>query len=97
LSLRNRAVTLPLWSPGRIQLGAVGFLERPAGSFRTLFNALDPERTSGGAMSGAPNIYGYGRVNTGSQRTDRRNAAQRGFDSIQNWLYGRRNGDAHTA
>ena len=38
-----------------------------------------------------PSLYGYGRVNTGSQRQDKRNVAQRGMDLIQSWLSSSRN------
>lgn len=81
-----QAVTLPLWTPGPVRVGAVGFLEKPAGRFVTLFNALDPVRTSAGAMEGTPSVHGYGAVASGQQRADRRNPAQRGMDTIQSWL-----------
>ncbi|KAF7291313.1 hypothetical protein MIND_01275600 [Mycena indigotica] len=35
-------VTLPLWTPSRVELGAVGYLKRPEGVFMTLFNSADP-------------------------------------------------------
>jgi hypothetical protein len=81
---------LPLWSPSAVALGDVGYLDTPAGAFRTLFNAFDPVGSSAGRMGAAPSLYGYGRVGRGSQRVDKRNAAQRGFDAVQNWLTFRR-------
>jgi abelson tyrosine-protein kinase 1 len=78
-------VILPLWSPCGVSLGDVGFLEKPAGSFRTLFNAFNPEATSQGLMKNLPRLQGYGDVKTDSQRMDKRNPAQRGFDVIQQW------------
>lgn len=81
------AVQLPLWSPSPVRLGSVGYLDKPSGRFVTLFDALDPARSSGGAMTDAPSVHGYGRVNMGAQRLDKRNSAQRGLDIIQSWLH----------
>jgi abelson tyrosine-protein kinase 1 len=86
-------VTLPLWTPTQVNLGDVGFLEKPAGSFRTLFNSFNPEGTSNGAMKNCPRLQGYGDVKTNSQRLDKRNAAQRGFDAIQQWNPFRKTGN----
>ncbi|KAK7046149.1 hypothetical protein VNI00_007152 [Paramarasmius palmivorus] len=38
-------VTLPLWSPSPIAIGAVGYLSKPKGAFVTLFNAFNPEKS----------------------------------------------------
>jgi hypothetical protein len=35
-------VTLPLWRPSQVDVGAPGFLSKPDGRFETLFNALNP-------------------------------------------------------
>ena len=77
------AVTLPLWKPSRIELGAVGFLSKPEGRFETLFNAFNPGETSGGKADELPTLSGYGKAVQGNQRQDKRNAAQRGFDRVQ--------------
>ncbi|KAJ7602883.1 hypothetical protein FB45DRAFT_964499 [Roridomyces roridus] len=42
---------LPLWTPTPVQVGAVGYLERPSGAFRTLFNCKDPSGTSNGRIT----------------------------------------------
>ena len=76
-------VNLPLWSPSAIEIGSVGYLRKPEGEFVTLFNAFDPPQTSGGVLESMPNLYGYGRVSKGSQRQDKRNRAQRGFDTLE--------------
>ncbi|KAI9434573.1 hypothetical protein H4582DRAFT_1818451 [Lactarius indigo] len=75
-------LTLPLWRPSPVELGAVGFLSKPDGRFETLFNAFKPGATSGGKADELPMLSGYGRVLTGSQRQDKRNAAQRGLDRV---------------
>lgn len=77
-------MTLPLWRPSRVELGAVGFISKPEGRFETLFNAFNPEATSaGGKADELPMLSGYGKVLQGNQRQDKRNAAQRGFDRVQ--------------
>jgi len=86
LLTRCVAVTLPLWSPNPVLLGAVGYLSKPAGSFVTLFNVFDPAGTSGGAASQLPRLNGYGEVAQGSQRQDRRSATQRGYDFLQGFI-----------
>ncbi|KAG6855823.1 hypothetical protein H0H87_010489 [Tephrocybe sp. NHM501043] len=76
------SLTLPLWEPGPVKLGAVGYLLKPEGRFVTLFNSFAPEKGAEGAARGLPSLYGYGRVSSGSQRQDKRNAAQRGYDAF---------------
>ncbi|KAH9014502.1 hypothetical protein EDB85DRAFT_1876352 [Lactarius pseudohatsudake] len=75
-------LTLPLWQPSHVELGAVGFLSKPDGRFETLFNAFEPGATSGGKADELPMLSGYGKVLKGSQRQDKRNAAQRGLDRV---------------
>lgn len=61
----------------------MGFLSKPEGRFKTLFNAFNPDATSGGKAEGLPMLSGYGKVLQDNQRQDKRNAAQRGFDRVQ--------------
>lgn len=75
-------LTLPLWQPSYVELGAVGFISKPDGRFETLFNAFEPGATSGGKADELPMLSGYGKVLKGSQRQDKRNAAQRGLDRV---------------
>ncbi|KAJ6521208.1 hypothetical protein DFH09DRAFT_223755 [Mycena vulgaris] len=79
------SLTLPLWSPVPIAVGAVGYLARPSGKFETLFNCFYPDKAANGD-SGLPSVYGYGRVTTGNQRQDKRTATQRGLDAIAGLL-----------
>ena len=90
-------VTLPLWTPSNVALGAVGFHEKPSGKFVTLFNSFKPSETSRSKAEGIPSLYGYGRVNQGSQRLDKRNVAQKGMDIIHSWITARSKGDGQFA
>ncbi|KAG6898187.1 hypothetical protein C0993_007044, partial [Termitomyces sp. T159_Od127] len=65
-----------------VKLGAVGYLQKPEGKFVTLFNSFSPEIGQESAVRGLPSLYGYGRVSSGAQRQDKRNAAQRGYDAF---------------
>ncbi|KAF9462806.1 hypothetical protein BDZ94DRAFT_1260375 [Collybia nuda] len=90
------SLTLPLWGPSPVSLGAVGYLSKPDGSFVTLFNALNPEKCVNPAVKSLPSVYGYGRVSSGSQRQDKRNAAQRGLDAFVGLLTFKSKGDGHS-
>ncbi|KAJ7276508.1 hypothetical protein B0H12DRAFT_1227628 [Mycena haematopus] len=79
------SLTLPLWNPMSVAIGAVGFLNKSTGKFITLFNCFYPDKTANGD-SGLPSVYGYGRVTMGNQRLDKRTAAQRGLDAITGLL-----------
>jgi len=79
-------LTLPLWRPSHVEVGAVGFLSKPDGHFETLFNAFEPGATSGGKADELPMLSGYGKISKGSQRQDKRNAAQRGLDHLHGLL-----------
>jgi hypothetical protein len=80
------SVTLPLWAPTPVDLGAVGYLSKPSGTFVTLFDAFCPGQSSNGTVKSMPSLYGYGRITKGSQRKDERNAAQRGIDAFVGML-----------
>lgn len=78
-------MTLPLWTPSFVSLADVGYLDKPSGRFIALFNAYDPVKSSRGVVN-LPSIFGYGRVNKGEQRQDKRSAAMRGLDAIAGFL-----------
>ena len=86
-------VTLPLWTPSNVALGAVGFHEKPSGKFVTLFNSFKPSETFRSRAEGIPSLYGYGRVNQGNQRLDKRNVARKGINLIQSWITAKSKGD----
>ncbi|KAH9848357.1 hypothetical protein C2E23DRAFT_889200 [Lenzites betulinus] len=48
------SLTLPLWMPSPIKIGAVGYHKEANGSFVTLFNAFDPGELSAGLTRGIP-------------------------------------------
>jgi len=81
------SLVLPLWDPSPVELGAVGYLSRPSGSFITLFNSFNPSTSTNGRAKGMPSLEGYGKVIQGSQRQDRRTVAKRGLDIIQGLLW----------
>ncbi|KAJ3848775.1 hypothetical protein EV368DRAFT_48649 [Lentinula lateritia] len=80
------SLTLPLWSPAPVALGAVGYLSKPKGEFITLLNAFHPQNSVINGVKSLPSVHGYGKFSTGNQRQDKRNAAQRGFDTIAGLL-----------
>ncbi|KAJ3903739.1 hypothetical protein F5879DRAFT_803026 [Lentinula edodes] len=80
------SLTLPLWSPAPVALGAVGYLSKPKGEFITLFNAFHPQNSVLNGVKSLPSVHGYGKVSTGNQRQDKRNAAQRSLDTIAGLL-----------
>lgn len=85
-------MTLPLWSPTPIALGAVGYLSKPSGSFIPLFDALNPDITH--AVKGMPPLT---RFTKGSQRQEKRNAMSRGLDAIAGFLTFRNRGDTSSS
>lgn len=78
-------VTLALWSPSPVELGAVGYHSKPSGTFVTLFNAFRPLETSKGKTVGMPSLNGYGKVSVGDHRAEKRNAVKRKLDQFQDW------------
>ncbi|KAF8639293.1 hypothetical protein AX17_001604 [Amanita inopinata Kibby_2008] len=80
------SLTLALWSPSLIKLGAVGYLSKPGGRFITLFNSFTPDKSPIEATKNIPSLFGYGKVVCGSQRQDKRNMALRGLDIIAGLL-----------
>lgn len=82
------AVTLPLWSPSRVELGAVGYLSAPKGEFITLFNAMIPQRTAGSKVTNIPSLNGYleGPIAKGKKFISMRTMTQRGIELISGLL-----------
>ena len=79
------SVTLALWEPSPVQLGDVGYLLKPKGTFVTLFNALKHHKAAG-FIGGLPSMGGYGNVSKGTLRLDKRNVAQKGLDVFSGLL-----------
>ncbi|KIJ58311.1 hypothetical protein HYDPIDRAFT_90991 [Hydnomerulius pinastri MD-312] len=89
----HHSLTLPLWSPTRVSLGAVGYLSKPKGEFITLFNALNPLNTSKDALQAMPSMYGYGKFKMGSREENKRSVAQRSLDALSGFLTFKTKGD----
>lgn len=92
-NLISDLVTLPLWAPSYVALGAVGYHSKPSGTFITLFNSLKPIESSNGVAKEIPSLYGYGKVSQGNQRLDKRNIAQRGLDMVSAWITSKKTND----
>jgi len=75
-------VTLPLWDPSPVELGAVGYLSKPAGRFITLFNANNPRLCDHPRIQSLPSIHGYGQVVEGIERSPKKTVTQRAIDMI---------------
>ncbi|OJA20637.1 hypothetical protein AZE42_09915 [Rhizopogon vesiculosus] len=82
----HHSLTLPLWSPSHIELGAVGYHSRPKGQFITLFNAMQPHKTSGSKITTIPSLGGYGSIRTGKKFDSKLTVTQRGRDLISGLL-----------
>ncbi|RDB20038.1 hypothetical protein Hypma_012989 [Hypsizygus marmoreus] len=87
------SLTLPLWSPSPVDLGAVGYLSRTTGSFISLFNSFDPTNAIEVAARSLPSLRGYGHVSSNAQQQERRNVAQRGLDAFVGLLKSTKWGD----
>lgn len=84
----HHSLTLPLWSPSHVELGAVGYLSAPKGEFITLFNAMKPQQTAGSKFTNIPSLGGYleGPVRTGQKFNSIRTITQRGLELISGLL-----------
>ena len=79
-------VTLPLWDPSPVEVGAVGYLSKPRGHFVTLFNGLAPGTAKYPAIKSLPSIHGYGSTQVETHRQDRRTVTQKGMDAFAGLL-----------
>ena len=79
-------VTLPLWDPSPVEVGAVGYLSKPQGHFVTLFNALAPSKAIHLGIQSLPSIHGYGRTKVETHRQDRRTVTQKSIDAFAGLL-----------
>ncbi|KAJ3574855.1 hypothetical protein NP233_g1485 [Leucocoprinus birnbaumii] len=82
----HHSLSLALWDPVPVAVGAVGYVLKPSGSFVTLFNAVHPADTDDPRVESIPSIAGYGKVPIGSHRHATRNAALRGLDAVVGFL-----------
>ncbi|KAG1897189.1 uncharacterized protein F5891DRAFT_1243087 [Suillus fuscotomentosus] len=84
----HHSLTLPLWSPSHVELGAVGYLSAPKGEFITLFNAMKPQQTAGSKVTNIPSLGGYleGPIRIGKKSDSIRTMTQRGLELISGLL-----------
>lgn len=75
-------MTLPLWDPSPVELGAVGYLSKPKGRFITLFNANNPRGCDHPRIQSLPSILGYGQATEGVQRLPKKTVTQLAIDMI---------------
>ena len=83
---KHISVSLALWDPVPVAVGAVGYVVRPSGTFITLFNAINPTETDDSRVQSMPSIAGYGKTPIGNHRHATRNAALRGLDAVVGFL-----------
>ena len=65
-------VTLPLWDPSPVEVGAIGYLSKPRGHFVTLFNAFTPSKAENLGIQSLPSIHGIGPAQLVTHQEDRR-------------------------
>ncbi|PPR04355.1 hypothetical protein CVT24_013207 [Panaeolus cyanescens] len=75
-------VLLPLWDPSPVDVGAVGYLSKPAGQFVTLFNAFRPHKAENFIVRHLQPLRLPGEHHIGVKKFDRRTPAQRAYDLI---------------
>ncbi|KAI9060354.1 hypothetical protein FKP32DRAFT_1595433 [Trametes sanguinea] len=82
----NPSLTLPLWTPSKVSVGAVGY-HSPSrgGQFVVLFDSLNPSESSGGRAKDIPSLPSYRHINQNMDRQDRRSVVQRGLDMVASW------------
>ncbi|PPR04893.1 hypothetical protein CVT26_012713 [Gymnopilus dilepis] len=88
------SLTLPLWTPSQVELGAVGYLSRPKGEFVTLFNAYEPRKSDQRRIQSLPSVHGYGSVKDDVQRLPKKTITQKAFDMIVGSLTFRNSSEA---
>lgn len=84
--LMINSVTVPLWDPSTAQIGDVGYLSKPSGTFVTLFNSLKTHKHPSLPLAGLQSMSVYGNVAKGVLRMDKRNVAQKGLDAVSGFL-----------
>ncbi|OSD02529.1 hypothetical protein PYCCODRAFT_1444958 [Trametes coccinea BRFM310] len=77
------SLTLPLWTPSPVPLGAVGYHSiAQGGKFVVLFNSQDPAKSSGSLVQSVPPISAYGIVRKDNRRHVARNTMKDTFGAL---------------
>jgi abelson tyrosine-protein kinase 1 len=79
-------VTIPLWDPSPVEVGAVGYLSKPQGHFVTLFNAFTPSKADNLGIQSLPSIRAYGPVQLATNQEGRRTIIQNSMDTLAGLL-----------
>ena len=79
-------VTLPLWDPSPVEVGAVGYLSKPRGHFVTLFNAFAPSKAGNLGIQSLPSVHGSGPAQLVTHQEDRRTITQKSMDTLAGLL-----------
>ncbi|KAF9460231.1 hypothetical protein BDZ94DRAFT_1311691 [Collybia nuda] len=75
-----RSLNVPLWTPSKVSVGDVGYLERPSGQFIRLFNAFKPHISSQGRLD----IPGLGNGSIVNKISHRESVMKRGINAFTN-------------
>ncbi|KAF9039913.1 hypothetical protein BJ165DRAFT_1494598 [Panaeolus papilionaceus] len=78
----HESLTLFLWDPTPVEVGAVGFLSKPAGQFVTLFNAITPEKCHEIKIRSLSSLRNNGNVAIGVDKSDSRRLSRKAYDFI---------------
>ncbi|KAF9039931.1 hypothetical protein BJ165DRAFT_1494612 [Panaeolus papilionaceus] len=78
----HESLTLCLWEPTPIEVGAVGFLSKPAGQFVTLFNAMTPQKCYRIKIKTLSNLGNNGNAAIGVDKSDSRKLVHKAYDFI---------------
>ncbi|KAF9039939.1 hypothetical protein BJ165DRAFT_1613590 [Panaeolus papilionaceus] len=78
----HELLTLPLWDPSPIEIGAVGYLSKPAGQFCPLFNSMSPTKSDKIEIKALPPLGKDGDVTIGIDRSDTRTLTHKVYDLV---------------
>lgn len=74
-------VNIPPWTPSRVTVGDVGYLEKASGRFIHLFSAFDPTTSSQGRLN-IPGLSNLGEISIVNQKDRHESVMKRGMKAI---------------
>ncbi|KAF8066474.1 hypothetical protein FPV67DRAFT_1669970 [Lyophyllum atratum] len=80
-----RSVNVPLWTPGDVALGDIGYLTRD-GHFVKLFNSINPGSSSGGRLKEMHGISHFGRVSIARRQERDTNLVRKGLEAFSKFM-----------
>lgn len=81
---------LPLWKPAKVELGAIGYIDKTTLSFVTIFNAFDLEATAHGELRRACPVCPKVQGNAGGKVSQEDRHRAHGDRNISQFLAGKR-------